>query len=102
MGTSYAETELKPYLRDVVNDAAQNKKRLFLSHLTSTTHYPFDLPSPFEKKEYLGSYDGTDHTYFNTYLNALHYVDKWLGEVLDILDEAGMTNETLIVVVGDQ
>ncbi|PVH90882.1 alkaline phosphatase-like protein [Periconia macrospinosa] len=97
----YAEPELKPYLKDIINDAVQSQKRLFLSHLTSTTHHPWDVPSSFIKKEYMGSHDGIDHTDFNKYLNALSYADQWLGDVLDSLDEAGITNETLVVIVGD-
>ncbi|PVH90592.1 alkaline phosphatase-like protein [Periconia macrospinosa] len=97
----YAETEIKPYLRDIINDAVQSKKRLFLSHLTSTTHHPWDLPPSFAKKEYMGSHDGMDHTHLNNYLNTVHFADQWLGEVLNSLDEAGITNETLVVIVGD-
>ncbi|PVI04595.1 alkaline phosphatase-like protein [Periconia macrospinosa] len=97
----YAEPELKPYLKDIINDAVQNQKRLFLSHLTSTTHHPWHVPSSFIKKEYMGNYDGIDHTDFNDYLNALSYTDQWLGDVVSSLEEAGIANETLVVIVGD-
>ncbi|KAH7309228.1 sulfatase domain-containing protein [Rhexocercosporidium sp. MPI-PUGE-AT-0058] len=97
----YAEGEIKPYLRDIMHDAVNNKRRLFLSHLTSTTHHPWNVPPSFEKKKYMGSHGNTDHVPLNDYLNALQYGDRWLGEILDCLDEVGMTNQTLVVMVGD-
>ncbi|KAL2062341.1 hypothetical protein VTL71DRAFT_6607 [Oculimacula yallundae] len=97
----YSETEIKPYLKDIIHDAVQSKKRLFLSHLTSSTHHPWDLPANFPKKDYMGTNDGMDHTHINNYLNTIHLGDQWLGEVLDTLDEAGISNETLVVMIGD-
>lgn len=38
----------------------------------------------------------------NSYLNTVRYVDDWLGEILSLLDEAGIANSTLVVIVGDQ
>jgi hypothetical protein len=35
------------------------------------------------------------------YLNSIGYVDRWLAKVLDILEEEGVADETLIVLVGD-
>lgn len=42
------------------------------------------------------------HEDINQYLNAVRYVDTWLGEMMKVLDEAGIANETLVVFVGDQ
>lgn len=36
------------------------------------------------------------------FLNANRFVDAWLGELMGMLDEAGIANETLTVFVGDQ
>lgn len=38
----------------------------------------------------------------NDYLNTVRYVDGWLGRLLGLLDDAGISNSTLIVMVGDQ
>lgn len=38
----------------------------------------------------------------NDYLNTVRYVDDWLGEILGLLDEAGIANSTLVVIIGDQ
>ncbi|EEH35361.2 sulfatase domain-containing protein [Paracoccidioides lutzii Pb01] len=95
----YAETAVKPFLRDLISDVIANNKRLFLSHFTSTTHHPWGVPKSFNKTEYMGS-EGS-HEHMNDFLNVIHYDDMWLGELLGLLDEHGIANETLVVMVGD-
>ncbi|KAJ5632474.1 Alkaline phosphatase-likealpha/beta/alpha [Penicillium lividum] len=97
----YAETELQPYVRDLFYEAANNKTRVFLSHVTSTTHHPWGTPKNFEKEKYMGSEGTTNHDLMNNYLNAARFVDNWLGDVLNLLDETGIANSTLVVLVGD-
>ena len=36
------------------------------------------------------------------FLNANRFVDTWLGDLMSMLGEAGIANETLTVLVGDQ
>lgn len=98
----YAETETMPYLRDLVFDAAENGTRLFLSHLTSSTHHPWSVPRSFQKEQYTGEEGSVDHDSMNDYLNTVRYVDGWVGEILGLLDEAKISNETLVVIIGDQ
>ncbi|GAM85488.1 hypothetical protein ANO11243_034950 [Dothideomycetidae sp. 11243] len=100
---SYPESQAMPYLRDLFAQTQSQGKRLFLSYLTSQTHHPFTIPKAFGDEEmYLGKDNWKSHKPLNSYLNSIRYADHWLGEVMDLLDEAGMTNETLIVLVGDQ
>jgi phosphoglycerol transferase MdoB-like AlkP superfamily enzyme len=90
-------------MRDTILSAVENNERLFLTHFTSTTHHPWGLPSDYSKEDYWGE-DGlvTSHEDINDYLNAVRFVDSWLGEILDLLNDTGIANETLIVFVGDQ
>lgn len=87
-----------------MNDAVENKTRLFLSHFTSTTHHPWSTPREFEYVDYFSTHGvmAKSHEDRNSYLNAVRYVDTWLGEVMKLLDETGIANETLVVLVGDQ
>ncbi|KGO60274.1 Alkaline phosphatase-like, alpha/beta/alpha [Penicillium expansum] len=98
----YPEYEIYPYLRDVVNNTIENNERLFLSHFTSTTHHPWGTPAEYQEEQYFSG-DGliSKHEEINKYLNAVRYVDTWLGEMMKVLDEAGIANETLVVFVGD-
>ncbi|KAJ5733178.1 Alkaline phosphatase-like alpha/beta/alpha [Penicillium manginii] len=97
----YAETELKPYIRDLFQEAAINKTRLFLSHVTSTTHHPWGTPEHFKKVSYMGDEGTINHDPMNNYINAARFVDNWLGEIMTMLDESGLANNTLVVIVGD-
>ncbi|CAI7652949.1 unnamed protein product [Penicillium glandicola] len=97
----FAETELRPYVLDLFEEAANNKTRMFLSHVTSTTHHPWSTPDDFEKESYMGDRGNINHDLMNNYLNAARFVDSWLGEIMNMLGETGIANETLVVVVGD-
>jgi phosphoglycerol transferase MdoB-like AlkP superfamily enzyme len=100
----YAESEIEPYLRDAIFDAAENQTRLFLSHITSTTHHPWAVPDSFHQEMYMGFNDGlrSRHQDLNHYLNAVAYVDQWIGKILGYIDEANLTDSTLVVMIGDQ
>ncbi|KAJ6183905.1 hypothetical protein N7519_005206 [Penicillium mononematosum] len=96
----YPETELADYYRNAINTAEKRKERLFISHLTGITHQPWDTPN--HKYEEMISHGWVGRTNkVNHYLNTLAVADKWLAELLDILEETGVANETLVVMVGD-
>ncbi|KAK2613032.1 hypothetical protein QQS21_000961 [Conoideocrella luteorostrata] len=90
------EDPLEDYIRDSFASARKNNERVFLSHLTSTSHHPFAMP---ESEEYVPVADGLDD--LSKYINTIGYDDRWLGKILDILDEQDAANDTLVVVVGD-
>lgn len=97
----YPETELGDYYRNAIKSAEKRKERLFISHLTGITHHPWDTPN--HKYEELISHGWLGKkNKVNRYLNTLGVADKWLAELLDILEETGVANETLVVMVGDQ
>ena len=97
----FAETELKPYVRDLFEEAANNKTRMFLSHVTSTTHHPWNTPDDFAIEHYMGNEGSINHNMMNNYLNSARFVDNWLGDIMTMLDETGIANSTLVVIVGD-
>ncbi|KAJ6436747.1 ABC transporter CDR4 [Purpureocillium lavendulum] len=99
----YAETVLKPHIRDFVINATKNEQRMFLSHFTSTTHHPWGTPSGFDTVGYMGRGHGLtqSHQDMNKYLNAVRWHDAWLGELMQLFDDLGISEETLVVFVGD-
>ncbi|KAG8362096.1 hypothetical protein FVEN_g2 [Fusarium venenatum] len=98
----YAETTLNSHVRDYIKQVQEEGKRMFLSHFTSTTHHPWGVPKSFNSTGYLNTKDNMGwHEDFNKYLNAMRFTDAWLGEFLQIFDDLGISNETLIVFVGD-
>ena len=38
----------------------------------------------------------------NAFLKTVRYMDSWVGRILNYLEEAGIADRTLVVVVGDQ
>lgn len=98
----YAEEETYPYLRDLIFGSVKNNTRLFLSYLSSIQHHPWGTPDYYDHVQYTGTQGSVDHNLMNNYLNTIRYVDAFLGKVLGILDEAGISNKTLIAITADQ
>ncbi|XHG02953.1 hypothetical protein AWENTII_006272 [Aspergillus wentii] len=96
----YPDDELRDYFRDALNKAEEDKERLFITHLTGITHYPWNMPHD-EFEEMAGSTWLPFNKKLGRYLNTLNYIDKWLAETLQILEETGAANETLLVITGD-
>ncbi|PNP44429.1 hypothetical protein THARTR1_11041 [Trichoderma harzianum] len=92
------EVAVEDYLRDVLASAKTNNERVFLSHLTSSTHHDFGIPTD---EDYVSLAGDTDHDELSHYLNAVGYIDRWLNKILEILDERDVAGETLVVAVGD-
>ncbi|KAG8407854.1 hypothetical protein J3458_020167 [Metarhizium acridum] len=93
-----AESAVEEYIRDAFKTANEKNERLFLSHLTSTAHHPFKMP---DEETYVplapeGKLEDLSH-----YVNTIGFVDRWLGKILQIIEEEGSTNNTLVVMVGD-
>jgi hypothetical protein len=91
---------LRNYLRDVVADAKKNNTRLFLSHLTHNTHTPYYKPGDY--KEMMGDLSNERNARLNRYLNTIAYQDQWVADILEVLNDAGVADETLLVMAGDQ
>lgn len=98
----YPEHELRSYFVDALKHAEKHHERIFLTHLTGQTHYPWDMPKGDETEEFMHHNIFNGRTWMNRYLNTIGVADRWLGEVLEIIEEAGVANETLVVMVGDQ
>ncbi|KAK8198121.1 uncharacterized protein BKA78DRAFT_247175 [Phyllosticta capitalensis] len=98
----YPETELIPYIRARFQNAKEENKRLFISHVTSTTHHPYSTPKDWDgRQDYKPKSRFARHDPFYDYLNAIKYQDEWIGRVFELLDEQQVLNETLVVLVGD-
>ncbi|ODA83185.1 hypothetical protein RJ55_01696 [Drechmeria coniospora] len=91
-----SEVVLDKYIRDAFASARKNDERVFMTHVTSTSHHPYAMPAD---EEYVPLSNGLDD--LSHYVNAIGYDDRWLDRVLSILDAEGVANETLVVLVGD-
>lgn len=99
----FPESQIKPYLRDLFTEAEAKKTRLFLSHFTSSTHHPWNTPAAAgETFDFLNRGTWAKEHQLNRYLNTVRYGDRWVGELMDMLDDLGVADETLVVMIGDQ
>ncbi|KAJ9424086.1 alkaline-phosphatase-like protein [Fusarium oxysporum] len=94
----YPETDLREHIRKFISDGIAEDKRLFMSHFTSTTHHPWGVPKWFEKEKYMGK-EGGNHQDLDKYLNTIRFTDAWLGELMQMFEDTGIADETLVVFV---
>ena len=97
----YPETALRPYMEEYINQTLADNKRMFLSHFTSTTHHPWGVPEDYTSERYMSLTESLSHKDMNSYLNTVRFVDSWLGEMMQMLEDFGIADETLVVFVGD-
>jgi hypothetical protein len=99
----FPETQVKPYLYDAFREADKKGQRLFLSHFTSSTHHPWDTPEAAgETTDFFRRQRWQLERPLNKYLNTVGYDDRWIGEIMDMLEDLKIAEETLVVLVGDQ
>ena len=66
-----------------------------LTYLTVTPHHDYKVPKGFPTKHYV------DDEEYNGYLNTLRYQDRFIQKVYKGLEERGLLDKTLFVLVGD-
>lgn len=84
---------LKPGLRWATEDRLRPH---FSVYLTLTSHHDYKVPPSFPSRAYPGQ-PGLR----GSWLNAIRYVDAFLGELIERYEEAGLLDDTVFVVVGD-
>ncbi|KAJ5279851.1 hypothetical protein N7478_005223 [Penicillium angulare] len=93
---------LKNHIRDLFADAEKNNTRVFLTHMTHETHTPWFRPGDYESyDEYMGGASDGRNKQINGYLNTMHYQDEWVSDIMGVLEDAGVANETLLIMAGD-
>ncbi|KAJ4253993.1 hypothetical protein NW762_010396 [Fusarium torreyae] len=93
---AFEEDPLEDYINDIFEDAVKDNSRVFLTHLTSTSHHRFHMP---KTETYTPMAKGLDM--MSRYINTIGYDDRWIRKVLDVLDKQGIANETLVIFQGD-
>lgn len=96
---AYPEPVTLPYLSEYLDDTLGKQERLFLTHVTSTTHHEWDTPTGFPWTHYI-HWNG-EGNHLNKFLNTMRYHDEWMGTLMNLLAEKGMANETLVVFASD-
>ncbi|MBQ7300977.1 MAG: LTA synthase family protein [Clostridia bacterium] len=66
--------------------------------ITLTSHYAFELPAQYNTLNLRDEHVGT---LFGNYLQAVHYFDFALGQLIDALKAAGLYDNTILTLYGD-
>ncbi|MCR8642070.1 LTA synthase family protein [Paenibacillus sp. N1-5-1-14] len=77
------------------HDAGQ---KFYANLISMTNHHPFDLPA---SKNPMQLPDEYNDTLVGKYIQSAHYTDEALGQFFDELKEAGIWEDSMIVMYGD-
>ncbi|MFW5965863.1 MAG: sulfatase-like hydrolase/transferase [Persicimonas sp.] len=75
--------------------AEHGDEPFFATYLTLSPHHNYLAPRRY------GRYDFAQDDMFNRYLNAVHYLDHFVQNILEQYRDRGLYDSTLFVIVGD-
>ncbi|OMC71248.1 MULTISPECIES: LTA synthase family protein [unclassified Paenibacillus] len=88
----------KSFFRQSLDQLTGTNEEPFYSFMiTLTSHHPYTLPESIQELD-VGQFNGT---LFGDYLQAVHYSDAALGELIERLKKEGLWENTLFMVYGD-
>ncbi|KAI9983136.1 hypothetical protein PInf_007063 [Phytophthora infestans] len=84
----------------------EDKKPLFLTHYTISSHIPFqERPKWYaeaDKPDFSALYADEEYTYLvKDYLEMRYFTDMELGKFMDRMAEEGILNDTIVIISGD-
>lgn len=105
---NYLATEDKVMVEPLFNWIDKESDRpFFATMLTGVTHHKYRTPGNFKRSNFYLQFQDrapipvSSIGNFRQYLNAVHYADEMLGELINGLKQRGILENTLVVVVGD-
>ncbi|RXZ82331.1 LTA synthase family protein [Paenibacillaceae bacterium] len=87
----------KSFFRQTADRMLEHSQPFYSFLITLTSHHPYPLPASQQPLK-LGELDGT---MFGDYLQAVHYTDAALGELVEKLKEDGLWDKTMLLYYGD-
>lgn len=72
--------------------------KFFAFGISLTSHHPYDIGEKLQKLDILPEDQGTK---FSNYLQAVHYTDSAIGELIQELKDAGLYENTVLAFYGD-
>lgn len=75
----------------------QSTKPFYSFMVTLSSHFPYDALSKHDGID-VGKYDGT---FLGNYFKAMNYVDHSIGELIRVLKQEGLYDNTVIAIYGD-
>ncbi|WP_339158266.1 LTA synthase family protein [Paenibacillus sp. FSL W8-0186] len=79
-------------------DLHARNKPFYAQFVTTSSHSPFIVPESFQQIELPDKLKGTN---LGNYINAVHYTDYAIGQLMEQLKEADLWDSTMLVFYGD-
>lgn len=95
VGLGISDSSLFQQMVDVLSKQEGN---FFSFGISLSSHHPYDLDEELQEIEILPEDEGTK---FANYLQAVHYTDKAIGELIQSLKSAGLYENTVLAFYGD-
>ncbi|WP_034849074.1 LTA synthase family protein [Clostridium hydrogeniformans] len=86
------------FYRQVMEKLDKEKSPFFLHAVTLTSHGPFDVP---KKERLLNLPKEFDESIMGSYFQSINYVDRQIGNLINMLKERDMLKDTVLVIYGD-
>ncbi|KHD35908.1 phosphoglycerol transferase [Clostridium acetobutylicum] len=86
------------YLKQLEPMIVNEQKPFYDFVVTLTNHTPFVLPTKYRELKLDKAFDSTE---MGGYMQCIHYTDKQIGIFLDKLRNAGVLQNTVVVIYGD-
>lgn len=81
-----------------MKDLHARNKLFYAQFVTTSSHSPFVVPKSFQQIELPAELEGTN---LGNYINAIHYTDYAIGQLIEQLKEADLWDNTMLVFYGD-
>ena len=88
----------RDYFQQVVPMLQKLSSPFYAHTITLTNHGPFDLPDDLRELKLDPELDASE---LGGYFQSVHYTDAQIGYFLELLDKAGILDNTLVVITGD-
>ncbi|WP_339228121.1 LTA synthase family protein [Oceanobacillus sp. FSL K6-2867] len=87
----------KPFFEQSIKYLQSMEQPFYTKFITLTNHFPFELG---EEDQSIDPYDSNSNT-LNNYFPAVRYMDEALEDFFDQLKEAGIYEDSIIIIMGD-
>ena len=84
-------------IMDWVDARSRSGQPFFLTYMGLEGHYPYRSPTHFPRQSYPSVTDST----LVDYLNALHYMDGWIHDLVEEFRKRGLLDRTVFIILGD-
>ncbi|MGG7187588.1 LTA synthase family protein, partial [Clostridium butyricum] len=88
----------KTYFTQVIPMIKEMQNPFYAMTITLTSHAPFNIPEEYRE---LNLESELNDNKLGGYIESVHYTDKQIGMFMDLLDEEGILENSIVVFMGD-